>query len=80
MSEFGVKFIQFMNMNPTFKGGSVTIVGLVALLFALWMNWRWREPFRGGFLVFMGFRYLSSFSGFLSLFFSRNGGSCLTDK
>jgi hypothetical protein len=41
-------------MNPIFKGGSVTVVGLIALLFALWMNRRWKEPLRGGFLVFIG--------------------------
>lgn len=54
MSEWGIKFIQFTNMNPTFKGGSVTIVGLLALLFAYWMHKRWGEPLRNGFLVFIG--------------------------
>ena len=54
MSDFGVKFIEFTNMNPLFKGGSVLIVGLLALCFSLWMNKRWKEPVRGGFLVFIG--------------------------
>ena len=54
MSELGVKFIQFTNMSPVFKGGSVMIAGLIALLFAMWMNWRWKEPLKGGFLVFIG--------------------------
>ena len=49
-----MKFIQFTDMSPIFKGGSVTIVGLFALLFALWMHRRWKEPLRGGFLVFIG--------------------------
>lgn len=43
-----------MNTNPIFKGSSTTIVGLLALLFALWMRWRWKEPLKGGFLVFIG--------------------------
>ena len=54
MREFGIKLIQFTNMNPIFKGASITIVGLLALLFALWMMNRWKEPLRGGFLVFIG--------------------------
>ncbi len=53
MREFGVKLIQFTNMNPIFKGTSVAIVGILALLFALWMKERWKEPIRGGFLVFI---------------------------
>jgi heme/copper-type cytochrome/quinol oxidase subunit 4 len=54
MNEWAVRFVAFTNMSPTFKGGSVAIVGLVALLFALWMNRRWKEPLKGGFLVFIG--------------------------
>lgn len=53
MSDWGVKFIQFTNMSPIFKGASVTVVGLLALLFALWMKERWKEPLKGGFLVFI---------------------------
>ncbi|PIS28350.1 hypothetical protein COT42_08245 [Candidatus Saganbacteria bacterium CG08_land_8_20_14_0_20_45_16] len=54
MSDFGVKLIQFTNMNPLFKGGGVLIVGLLAFLFAWWMKKRWQEPVRSGFLVFVG--------------------------
>jgi hypothetical protein len=54
MSDWGIRFIQFINMNPTFKGGTVTVVGLVALLFAFWMKERWKEPLKGGFLIFIG--------------------------
>jgi len=53
MNEFGVKIIQTLNMNPVFKGGSVAIAGLLALLFAWWMNEKWKEPLKGGFLVFI---------------------------
>lgn len=53
MNESVVKLTQFMNMNPLFKGASVTLVGLVALFFAWWMSERWKEPLKGGFLVFV---------------------------
>lgn len=53
MSDWGIKLIQFTNMSPVFKGGLTAVVGLVALLFALWMNARWKEPVKGGFLVFI---------------------------
>ncbi len=54
MSEWAVRFVEVTNMNPTFKGASVALVGLLALLFAYWMNRRWKEPLQGGFLVFAG--------------------------
>ncbi len=54
MSDFGVKLIQFTNMDPVFKGAAVTIVGLLALLFAFYMRERWKEPLKNGFLVFIG--------------------------
>ena len=53
MYEWAQKIVQFTNMSPVFKGGSVTIAGLVALLFALWMRQRWKEPLKGGFMVFV---------------------------
>ena len=52
MSEWGIKLIQYTNTDPTFKGLSVTLAGLLALLFALWMKRRWKEPPKGWFLVF----------------------------
>jgi putative flippase GtrA len=54
MEPWKVAFIQITNTNPTFKGLSVIIAGLIALLFAYWMNKRWKEPLKGGFLVFIG--------------------------
>ena len=54
MEEWKVQFIQITNMHPTFKGASVAIVGILALIFAGWMHKRWQEPLRGGFLVFIG--------------------------
>jgi uncharacterized protein (DUF983 family) len=53
MSEWGSAFIQFTNVSPVFKGGMVAVVGLAALLFAMWMRWKWREPLWGGFVVFI---------------------------
>ncbi|MFH1683794.1 MAG: hypothetical protein ABIA67_02800 [Candidatus Margulisiibacteriota bacterium] len=69
MREFGAKLIQFTNMNPIFKGASITIVGLVALLFALWMKNRWKEPLRGGFLVFIGLTIFIILYGLFILIF-----------
>ncbi|MFA6548517.1 MAG: hypothetical protein WCT39_01110 [Candidatus Margulisiibacteriota bacterium] len=54
MSEFNVKLVQIINLSPLFKGSAVLIIGLLALLFAWWMNKRWKEPLQGGFLVFIG--------------------------
>jgi len=56
-------------MSPWFKGGSVTIVGLTALLFAWWMKKRWQEPVRGGFVVFVGLAaFITLFGLFILLF------------
>ncbi len=54
MEEWKVQFIEIINMNPIFKGAAVIIVGLLALFFAWWMRERWKEPLKGGFLVFVG--------------------------
>jgi len=48
----GVIFIQFTSVNPLFKGISVTVIGLLALLFALWVKKGLKQPLAGGFLVF----------------------------
>jgi len=69
MSEWGVKFIQITNMNPTFKGGAVLIAGLLGLLFALWMNRRWKEPLTGGFLVFIALAVFVTLYGLFILIF-----------
>lgn len=72
MNEFGVKLVQFTNMNPVFKGASVTTVGLLALLFALWMRHRWKEPLKGGFLVFAGLAVFIVLFGLYILIFQPN--------
>ena len=54
MSEFNVKLAQVTNFSPIFKGSAVLIIGLLALLFAWWMQKRWKEPLQGGFKVFIG--------------------------
>ena len=53
MNDWGVQFIQVTNTSPIFKGLSVTITGLIALLFAFWMVKRWQQPLKGGFLAFI---------------------------
>ncbi|MDI6731654.1 MAG: hypothetical protein QME05_03635 [Candidatus Margulisbacteria bacterium] len=65
MNEFYVQLVKVTNMSPWFKGGSVTVVGIIALLFAWWMKARWKEPIQGGFIVFVG---LAAFITLFGLF------------
>ncbi|MFC1511520.1 hypothetical protein ACFL5U_03980 [Candidatus Margulisiibacteriota bacterium] len=68
-NELGVKIIQFINMNPLFKGASVAIVGLLALFFAWWMREKWGEPLKGGFLIFIGLALFITLYGLFILIF-----------
>jgi len=52
-NDWGTRFIRFTNMSPLFKGSALIILGIVALLFSLWVNRKWKEPLKGGFLVFI---------------------------
>jgi peptidoglycan/LPS O-acetylase OafA/YrhL len=58
----GEKIVQFTNYSPFFKGSALIILGLLALLFAFWINKKRKEPFKGGFLVFV------SLAAFIVLF------------
>lgn len=69
MHEFGTKVLIFTDRNPIFKGGAVMIVGLLALLFALWMQRRRKEPIRGGFLVFIAISIFIVLYGMFILIF-----------
>lgn len=69
MYELGVKIIQFTNMSPVFKGTSLMIVGILALLFAWWMKRRWKEPVKGGFLIFIGLAVFIVLYGLFILIF-----------
>jgi len=69
MYETSAKIIQFINMNPLFKGGVVTIAGLLALLFAYWMRKKWHEPFKGGFGVFVALSIFITLYGLFILIF-----------
>jgi uncharacterized membrane protein HdeD (DUF308 family) len=69
MNEWLVRLVEFTNLNPIFKGGSTAVAGLIALLFALWMNRRWKEPFAGGFLIFIGVAIFIVLYGFFVLIF-----------
>lgn len=51
---FWIKVIQFVNMNPLFKGGATVAVGIFALLFALWMRKRFNEPATIFYKIFIG--------------------------
>jgi hypothetical protein len=72
IQEIGVKVIQFTNMSPLFKGISVVIVGLLALLFAWWMRKGWAEPLKNGFLVFIGLSIFIVLYGLLILIVQPN--------
>jgi len=69
MSDWGVKFIRFTCFDPVFKGGATLAVGLLALLFALWMRGRWKEPLQIGFLVYIAVSILVIFFGLFVLIF-----------
>jgi hypothetical protein len=69
MHEFGTKILIFTDRNPIFKGGAVTIIGLLALLFVIWMQRRWKEPLRGGFLVFIAISIFIVLYGLFILIF-----------
>lgn len=69
MREFGVKLIPFINMNPTFKGIMVMLAGIIALLFAYWMNKYWKEPVKGGFKVFIALSIFITLYGLFILIF-----------
>lgn len=69
MRELGVKLIPFTNMSPIFKGISVVIVGVIALLFAYWMHKRWKEPVKGGFKVFIALAIFIVLYGLFILIF-----------
>jgi len=70
--EFGIKFIQFSNMSPIFKGGSIAIVGLLALLFGLWMMHKWNEPLKRGFMIYLGLSIFIILYGLFILIFQPN--------
>ena len=69
MNDWGVTFIQITNMSPIFKGLSVTIVGLLALLFSWYMKEKWKEPLKGGFLVYIGISVFILLYGLFVLIF-----------
>ena len=72
MNEWGVKIIQFTNMDPLFKGMSVTIAGFIALLFAWWVRERFKEPLKGHFLVFIALSTFIVLYGLYILVFRPN--------
>jgi len=61
----GIKIIQFMNLNPIFKGSGLIMLGIAALLFALYMKKEWKEPKSIGFYIFIA---LSAFILLYGLF------------
>ncbi|MFA5839772.1 MAG: hypothetical protein WC890_03835 [Candidatus Margulisiibacteriota bacterium] len=65
MNESYTNLMTIINMSPLFKGASVVLVGLLALLFAWFMKEKWKEPVEGGFKIFI---VLSAFIVLFGLF------------
>jgi hypothetical protein len=63
----GIKIIQFMNQNPVFKGSGLIILGMAALLFAMYMKKRWKEPRSIGFYIFIALAVFILLYGLLIL-------------
>ncbi|MBI5700142.1 hypothetical protein HZC35_07570 [Candidatus Saganbacteria bacterium] len=63
------KIVQFTNFSPIFKGGGVVIVGLLALLFALYMKNRRKEPATFAFNLFLGLSIFVILYGIFILIF-----------
>jgi hypothetical protein len=69
MDELGIKILMFTNTSPIFKGLSVMIAGIVALLFWYYMKKRWGEPESFGFKVFFWFSVFVILYGLYILIF-----------
>jgi len=72
MNDWRITFIEVTNMSPVFKGTTVIIIGLLALLFSWWMKEKWKEPLKGGFLVFIGLSIFIVIYGLYILVFQPN--------
>jgi hypothetical protein len=63
------KIVQFTNFSPIFKGGGTIIVGLLALLFALYMKNRRKEPATLSYNLFLGLSIFVILYGLFILIF-----------
>lgn len=58
-----------MNHSPLFKGPALMVLGLLALLCAYWINKKWKEPLKGGSLVFVSLAaFIVLFGLFITVF------------
>ena len=69
ISQKGVKILEFMNTSPVFKGIGTMIVGLVALLFAVYMKRKWNEPKSIPFTIYIAFSVFVILYGLYVLIF-----------
>jgi hypothetical protein len=69
MEERGANILLFMNTSPVFKGLSVIIAGLIALLFWYYMKKRWGEPDSFGYKAFFYFSVFVVLYGLYILMF-----------
>lgn len=69
MEPKATELIVFMNTSPIFKGTSVLIVGIIALLFSWWMIKKWKEPLTWQFMIFIGLSVFIVLYGLFILIF-----------
>ncbi|NQT30670.1 MAG: hypothetical protein HQ596_08870 [Candidatus Saganbacteria bacterium] len=72
IQDIGLICIQYTNTSPVFKGAAVAMVGILALLFAFWMKEKWKEPLKGGFIVFIAIALFALAYGLFLLIFRPN--------
>jgi len=69
MEPRGTNFLIFTNTSPVFKGISVTIAGIIALIFCWWMIKKWKEPLTWQFRIFIGLSIFIVLYGLFILIF-----------
>ncbi|MBI5700964.1 hypothetical protein HZC34_03830 [Candidatus Saganbacteria bacterium] len=67
-----IQIVQFLNFNPIFKGLGLIILGLIALLFAYFMDRKWKEPKSFGFVLFIAIAIFILLFGLYILLFHPN--------
>lgn len=66
------KIAQITNSSPIFKGLGLVVLASFALLFAYWMDKKYKEPKTFFYFVFIGLAVFILFFGFYILLFKPN--------
>ena len=69
VSERSIRFQEFLNTSPMFKGLAVMFLGAAALLFSYYLVKKWNEPRTISFYVFVGFAAFVVLYGLFILIF-----------